>query len=331
MINTNNKCECGHARPSFGIVGKKATNCVKCKTDEMVRVIGKKCKCGSSNAIYGINRPTHCIKCKTDNMISLRNKKCFCKRSNPSFGIKGGKRTHCAKCKTPEMINLSNTKCLCGKANAIFGIRGKKPKCCSQCKTSQMINLACTKCSSNYSPYNIQCDIEGNKKYDGFCTHCFANLFPDNPKTKMIRTKSKELQVVNYISTRIKGFYHDKPLYVNLNDPGCDCSSKRRIDLRKLIGNTMLCIEVDENQHRGYCEIDEEKRYNELVSDFTGNWVFIRYNPDKYKDSHGKCRNPKMEKRLEKLLKETKRYVEKIENGGNTDLIEIFHLYFDEK
>ena len=146
----------------------------------------------------------------------------------------------------------------------------------------------------------------------------------------MIRKKSKELQVVNFITTKIDGFYHDKPLYVNLNDPGCDCTSKRRIDLRKLIGNTMLCIEVDENQHRGYHKIDEEKRYNELVMDFTGKWVFIRYNPDKYTDSKNKRRDPNPEERLKKLLKETKRHIKRIENGDNTELIEIFHLYFDE-
>ncbi len=92
----------------------------------------------------------------------------------------------------------------------------------------------------------------------------------------------------------------------------------------------MLCIEIDENQHRGYKKVDEEKRYNELVMDFTGNWIFVRFNPDKFKDSKGKRKNPPMEKRLEKLLKETKRHIKRIEDGHSTELIEIYHLYFDE-
>ena len=40
-------------------------------------------------------------------------------------------------------------------------------------------------------------------------------------------------------------FIHDKVLDTN----ECDCKHRRRIDLRQLIGNTRLCIEVGENQH----------------------------------------------------------------------------------
>jgi hypothetical protein len=92
----------------------------------------------------------------------------------------------------------------------------------------------------------------------------------------------------------------------------------------------MLCLEIDEDQHHGYCKIDEEKRYNQLVMDFTGNWIFIRYNPDKYKDSQGIRKDPPKEKRLEELLKEIKKHVGRIKNSKNKDIIEIHHLYFDE-
>ena len=53
---------------------------------------------------------------------------------------------------------------------------------------------------------------------------------------------------MTHIFSKYDGFKNDKPFYVDL-EGGC-CASKRRIDLRKLIGNTMLCIEVDENQHK---------------------------------------------------------------------------------
>ena len=42
--------------------------------------------------------------------------------------------------------------------------------------------------------------------------------------------------------------YMIKPLYIDL-EGGC-CSTKRRLDLSKLINNTMLCVEIDENQHK---------------------------------------------------------------------------------
>ena len=44
----------------------------------------------------------------------------------------------------------------------------------------------------------------------------------------------------------------------------------------------MLCIEVDENQHKYYIKEKEIERYNDLFMDFSGKYIFIRYNPDKY-------------------------------------------------
>jgi hypothetical protein len=43
---------------------------------------------------------------------------------------------------------------------------------------------------------------------------------------------------------------YNKPFYVDL-EGGC-CETKRRMDLRMLINNTMLCVETDEHQHKKY-------------------------------------------------------------------------------
>ena len=91
---------------------------------------------------------------------------------------------------------------------------------------------------------------------DRFCTHCFAHLFPDELRTLTIRKKSKELQVVAHIASTYGGFVHEKLLHIDLQG-GC-CSTKRRIDVRRLINNTMLCIEGDEEQHKSYIKQDEE-------------------------------------------------------------------------
>jgi hypothetical protein len=42
------------------------------------------------------------------------------------------------------------------------------------------------------------------------------------------------------------------------------------VDHRKLIGNTMLAVETDENAHRGYDEKDEEIRYDDLYMIHSG-------------------------------------------------------------
>ena len=39
-------------------------------------------------------------------------------------------------------------------------------------------------------------------------------------------------------------------------------------------------------------EKDEEIRYDDLFMDFSGKYIFILYNPHKFKDKYNKCKNP---------------------------------------
>ena len=95
-----------------------------------------------------------------------------------------------------------------------------------------------------------------------------------------------------HIASTYDGFVHDRPLYVDL-EGGC-CSTKRRIDLRKLINNTMLCIEVDEEQRKIYIKHDEEHRYDDLFMYCSGKYIFIRDSPDPYKDADGNTEEPEI-------------------------------------
>lgn len=171
------------------------------------------------------------------------------------------------------------------------------------------------------------CTTAKNKNYDDYCTHCFAHLFPSDPRTLKIHKASKEIRVISYINQYFEGFIHDKPLYVDLKG-GC-CDSKRRIDLRKLIISTLLGVEVDEHQHKGYNKQDELNRYDNLFLDFSGRYIFIRYNPDKYKDDKGVVRNPSFKTRMKVLIKEIEKQIKKIEDEENKELVEIIYLYYD--
>jgi hypothetical protein len=366
MINIKSKkCSCGSGkRPYFGFSKKRAICCFDCKEDGMIDLGNKKCLCGKHRPTFGFleDKSASCCKdCKKNEMINIRSKKCPCGKS-PTFGFPEDKKATCCKdCKEDEMININiRSKCPCGKQpyfgfpedkkaicckdckeNGMEDIRHKKCSCgkipnfgfpqdrkatyCKDCKKNEMINIISKKCKAN--EHEIPCPTIGNPYYDYYCTHCFAHLFPDHLKTANIRKKSKELKVVNYISSRYEGFLHDKPLYVDLNG-GC-CPSRRRIDLRKLVGNTLFCIEIDEHQHRGYCQLDEENRYNDLFVDFSGKYIFIRYNPDKFKDDKGKRRNPKFETRMEALETEIEKNTLRIDREENKELLEIHHLFFD--
>jgi hypothetical protein len=123
--------------------------------------------------------------------------------------------------------------------------------------------------------------------------------------------------VRNAINTNFEGFVHDRPLYTS----DCDCSHRRRIDHRKLIGNTILAVETDEFGHRSYDQYDEEIRYDDLYMIHSGKWIFIRFNPD---DNFSKV---DIDDKLDKLIETMNDCIDRIEREENTELLEIIKLY----
>ena len=156
----------------------------------------------------------------------------------------------------------------------------------------------------------------GKKKYDGYCATCFKQVFPDDERSKVVYSHTKETLVRNAINDKFRGFIHDRPLYTG----NCDCTHRRRIDHRKMIGNTVLAIETDERGHSGYDEKDEIIRYDDLYMIHSGKWIFIRFNPDGDKKID-------MEDKLEKLIDTIAEQASRIENDENENLLEIIKLY----
>lgn len=308
MINVNDKkCKCGLSIPTFNIKGLKPEYCAKCKTEEMINVSNQPCKCGkSSRPIFNFEgcKPEYCAKCKTNEMIDVAHSKCFCGKVQPSFNFKGLQPKYCVKCKLDDMILIKRNICIkCNIGQADYNFFGNKPKFCSNCKENNMINIS-NKCK------NIICYSSGNVKYNYYCSHCFVNLFPYDSLSLKVKIKSKENYVRDFLRENFEGFVHDTILWSG----NCDCSHRRRIDFRKLIGNTLLCIEVDEKQHKRYNNKDEEIRYDDLFMIHGGKFIFIRFNPDEYINKHGTKVNPYMKKRMEDLsneiIKQTNRILE---------------------
>ena len=153
--------------------------------------------------------------------------------------------------------------------------------------------------------------------YDGYCATCFKHLFPDDDRSKKVYAHTKEILVRNTINDHFKGFTHDRALYTG----NCDCTHRRRVDHRKLIGNTVLAIETDEFGHIHYDEYDEEIRYDDLYMIHSGKWIFIRFNPDSNIDTTD------IEDKLNKLIETIDQCIYRIENEENEELLEIIKLY----
>ena len=281
-------------------------------------------------ASYGVKRntPLRCKKHKEN--MRLASKICVCGKARPTYNNKGEtKALYCSACKKDEMVDVKHQKCVCGKSRPSYNNKGEiKALYCSACKKDEMVDVKHQKCLgfinngiTEACPY----ETTGNPKYKNYCTECFKRNFPLDPLTFQIQSKTKEIAVRDFINQYFDDFQHNKPLQTG----HCDCTMRRSIDHRKLIGNTLLAIETDENQHKPYNKMDEEIRYDDLYMAHSGKWIYIRFNPDKYIDNKGIRKNPMLYTRLEKLKNEIEKQIKRIENEENIDLVERIYMYYD--
>jgi len=336
MINVKDKT-CVHpgckTQPVYNVEGEtKALYCFTHKTDNMINVNDKTCVhpgC-KTRPVYNIEGETKALYCfthKTDNMVDVKNKKCVhdgCK-TRSYYNIEGETTAlYCFTHKLEGMVDVKSKTCVhpgC-KTRPYYNVEGETTALyCVTHKTDGMVDVKHDKCKANYCLGTLS-----NPKYKGYCASCYQQLFPNDPLTLQVRSKTKEIAVRDFINLNFEGFQHDAPLWTG----NCDCTHRRRIDHRKLIGNTLLCIETDENQHKGYDVNNEEIRYDDLYMLHGGKFIFIRFNPDKFKNKAGKNLNPMLYTRLPVLKEEIERQIKKIEKEENIELLEIIKLYYDE-
>ena len=295
MVNVIDKIMCIHpgckTRPTFNKEGeKKALYCSEHKLDGMVNVIkimciheyenGNMCKTQPNFNIPGETKPLYCGKHKLDGMVDITHLKCIhpgCK-TQPTFNIPGEtKPLYCGKHKLDGMVDVKSKTCIhegC-KTRPIYNTRGNKTALyCTIHKLDGMVDIKHNTCKSEW------CDTRATDKYDGYCMYCYMNLFPDKPVSRNYKTK--ERSVVEFVTTKFPDFTWVADKHVN---GGC---SKRRPDLLLDLGDQIIIVEIDENQHTDYDCSCENKRIMELSQDVGHRpIVFIRFNPDNYIDENG--------------------------------------------
>ena len=326
-------------RASFGNIGGGAKFCVEHKKGDMCDVKNKRCElegCDKGASFGNIEGgPKFCKVHKKEGMDNVVSKRCEhegCPK-RPSFGNIEGKPKFCKVHKKEGMDDVVSKRCEhegCPK-RPTYGIIEGRPKFCGVHKKGGMGDVITKRCVSKH------CETFTKQKYDGYCAYCFTNLFPDDVRVKMARIKSREILVECFLEEEFGGFRHDTPIIYG----GCDCLSRRRIDHRKLINATMLAIETDEGQHKSYDDEDETNRYDDLYMHHSGKFIFIRFNPDSYRDQTGK-RHPgffdnsmkqnttEVERRLSVLKDKIDEITRRIEQDENTELVEIHKLFYDE-
>lgn len=310
---------CNKSAPSFNYKEEDVPEyCALCKNNDMINITRKHCIECNNTPSY--NYPTesillYCASCKKDGMINIKMIRCDKCKTRASYGIPSYKPSRCTKHKEENMILKPRKQCTTDncKELAIYG-KGE-PNHCEDHKEEDEINLIYRKC--------VKCgDIELLDK-DNLCT-LKCSLVQDIYKR---RQQVKQHEVTKFLETRLT----EKTIDINdaILDNAC---TKQRPDIGYDCETHYVFIEVDENQHRyskGYEAPCEVSRMIKLALSCGGKGaIFIRYNPDAFRDNDGKvCKVPKAP-RQDNLLRWVRHCLQSAPENKQ-DFLRIIYLYYD--
>jgi len=292
------------------------------------KIIKAQCKeCDGNNFCIHKIKKYYCKECGGKAFCEHKRIKSQCKECDGSQICEHKKvKSDCVKCEGSKICEHNVRKYTCKKCNG-KGIckHGTYKSMCKPCGGKRV-------CKSEWCETSVK-----NKKYEGYCARCFMNLFPDKPMSKNYKTKEKA--VVDFIKEQFKDktWINDKRV-----KDGC---SKRRPDLLCDLGDHVLVIEIDENNHESYNCSCENKRLMELSTDVGHRpLTFVRFNPDDYIDKTGNkiksCWiadknglthiNRNMKKNWEERLNNLKLQTEYWIKNPTNKTLEVIELYYNQ-
>ena len=290
MINlSTKKCdECHDVQATYNFPGLKgAKYCNEHKKEGMMNVRKQYCKDNKCTKQPKYNKKgqkvgLYCAEHRKNKMVDVVSKKCkqkdcdvqpFYNYKNKYVGL------YCAEHKKKGMIYALSRLCperSC-KERSRYNYKGKKTALyCGNHRKRDMVMMGDKLCKSEW------CHVfPRNDMYLGYCYHCFVHIYPDEEISISYRIKEKIVQ------QDIENMFPETEFTFNKQVKGG--YSNRRPDAYKEFDKYVLIVETDENGHAGYDLPCDESRNNELWQDFKNKkLVFIRFNPDSYKNNKGK-------------------------------------------
>ena len=258
------------------------------------------CKdCGGTGICEHGKRKTQCKDCGGSAICSHGREKATCKDCGGSGICAHGKQKEiCKECGGTGICDHGRQKRQCKECGgSAFCGHGKFKLYCKECGGSRFCSHGkfkqqCKECGGSSLCFSEKCENYHYKKkneWGGFCLYCIVNLnlFPDRPTVRNYKTKEKH--VTDFLLSKFPHFT------CHIDKRVADGCSLRRPDFRVDFGSHVVIVEIDENKHRGYEPLCDNRRMMELFVDL-GNRpiVFIRFNPDAYVDEttgikHGSC------------------------------------------
>jgi hypothetical protein len=245
-------------------------------------------------------------------MIDIKNKKCGtdgCK-INANYGLPGYRATKCNQHKNNDMLIHPNKKCSKNSCKylAIFGIT--KREHCEDHKQINEINLVHKKCKT-CGLIDIVNEKGECKDHDPGLMH--RGYLQKQKRVKTLIEKENKHKIVSY----------DRMI-----DSKCN---NKRPDFVFDAGKHFVVLEVDEEQHKrtSYTQECEDIRMLEVLQALGMSTIFIRYNPDDFKNKEGKKVKITQKERESQLIK----YLDmcmKEEPKNETEMLRVIYLFYDE-
>jgi len=266
---------------------KRKDNCVECNGCEHGNIKYNCKQCGyGSYCIHEIQK-RRCIICDGSGLCEHKRRKDQCKECGTGYCKHKKRKELCKECGGSRICIHNKDKLYCRECGGsrtcqhLTDKRYCKVCCGSRICVHQKYYKYCRMCDGSLLCKNVLCDIvASNTKYDGYCITCFRELYPDEPNVR--NYKIKEKNVVNNI---IQTYPELNGITDKIIKGG---SSKRRPDLLFDIITHIIIVEVDENKHTCYNEVDEYERMKDISKDLQNRpIVFIRFNPDDYINKDG--------------------------------------------
>jgi len=361
------KCiECNKKQRIYNFIGKKAQYCSDCKKDEMVDVCSKKCeKCNKHQALYNFKgQPAlYCSKCidpgmrnvreiyciykdmngecehvayynhvgsrealycsthKENSMIVVRypytlciHEGCQINKSVATYGYLFRPKTHCMKHHLQNQYSNNNPKCTgdekshkCKEKPLYSDSKSNMPSRCEKHKNADDTNIVEKPCKSCNLPYFLN---ENNN----LCPNCDGSFAQYQKIKELFIKETFEVNDIEFTTwnRRVVG--------------GC---SAYRPDFVRDKGSFMIAIDIDEHQHKSYDKECEINRMIQIHQDIGLPCVFIRYNPDQYRNNNGKL--IKVTTGREKILSDLVRGLSNRDPIKNPieDSLSVYYLYYD--
>ena len=264
--------ECGGSR--YCEHGKDKRACATCDGSALCTHGVKKysCKpCGGNGYCDHGRMKQRCRDCGGSQICPHNKVRYDCRECGGGAYCEHGKtKIYCRPCGGSGLCEHDKLKNICKQCGGKDICKHNKHKSyCKECDGS-----AC--CKSSWCA-----TIPSNRAYGGYCLICFIHLFPEKPIVRNYKTKERAVADFVKASFPEQTWVHDKRV--------ADGCSAKRPDLLCDLGDQVIMIEVDEDQHTAYDCSCENKRLMELSQDIGHRpMVLLRFNPDAY-DNEPSC------------------------------------------